>query len=151
MPMPLAIAAAPLKTSEILAIGSNFRVAQIGALGRGPDPQGMGLFLAGEAVIARHMLNQQTRHHALAVFDEFDRQAGEAGKAGFRARILPLLAPSIKIAVERAVRKSDLDNSRDDSPYRRLLHIGACVFRQNLGRDLYLRLRVVGSLADPVI
>src|ERR1700689_957169 len=103
--------------------------------------------LPREAVIARHMLDEETRHRALAVFDEFDCQAGETGKAGFRARNLTLGSSSIHIAEKYTVGKRDLDHSRDNSPKFRLLYVSTHIFRENLGSDLHFGFRFVGSLA----
>src|SRR5580704_1461788 len=107
-----------------------------------------GLFLACEPVIARHVLDQKIRHHALAVPDEFNRQPTETREVGFRACILAFQASSIEVAEEHAVGKSDLHDARLDSPDRLLLDIGARIFGQNFGSDLDLGFGFVGSFAD---
>src|SRR5579863_3367259 len=58
----------------------------------------MALPLSREAVIARYVFDVEIRHHALAVFNEFDGQPREAGKLGFRPRKLLLFSSSIHLA-----------------------------------------------------
>src|SRR3984957_21149953 len=111
----------------------------------------MVLPLPRETVIARHVLNVQTRDRALAVLDEFDSQAGETGKVGFRTRNLTLGSPSIHVSEKYTVGKRDLDHPGDNSPEFRLLHVSPYILRQNLGSDLYFGFRFVGSLAHPVL
>jgi hypothetical protein len=66
------------------------------------------------------MLDEETRHHALAVLDEFDGQSGGTRKAGRRACILPLLSSTIRVA-EAKVATATKPEARDGSKTSRIL------------------------------
>src|ERR1700680_775951 len=95
---------------------------------------------------------EEMRHGALAIPYELDSQPVKAGKGGFRLRQQLYLPPSLEFGEQGVVRDGDFDNSGVGpvSPEVQLL-VGTGVFRQDIGRDLYLGLLIVGRLADPVL
>ena len=87
---------------------------------------------------------------ARAALDELDAESIQTRKKGVGRCHERYLSSTIHLAEQPAIRERDLDDSREGSPERGLLLVGADVPRENLGCDRHLVFQFIGSLADPV-
>src|SRR5438067_11661127 len=83
-----------------------------------------------EAVIARDVLHEEPAAAVLHELDAESIQTGERGLGGGDQRDVP---SAVHVGEQSAVRERDLDDSRQSSPERRLLLIGADVLREHPG------------------
>src|SRR5437667_1086789 len=88
------------------------------------------------------------RHDALAIPYKLDPQPIKAGKSGFRLRDKLYLPPSLEFGEQGSVRNGDFDHS-GVGPVSPGVHlwVGAGLFGQDPGGDLYSGLLIVGRLA----